>query len=110
VLTGDVHQHWAAEIKRTHDDAGSRAVGTEFVTTSVTSGGDGKDGQNDDALKENPHVKFNAQRRGYIRTRFTEKELRVDYRVLPYVSKEGAAASTAKTFVVEAGNPVLNSA
>ncbi|MEV0702631.1 alkaline phosphatase D family protein [Saccharopolyspora sp. NPDC050389] len=110
VLTGDVHRHWAAEIKRTHDDPGSRAVGTEFITTSVTSGGDGNDDGNGDVLKENPHVKFYANRRGYVRTKFTEKELRADYRVLPYVSKKDAPAETAKSFVVEDGNPALNPA
>ncbi|MGW5648388.1 alkaline phosphatase D family protein [Saccharopolyspora sp. NPDC003752] len=110
VLTGDVHRHWAAEIKRTHDDPESRAVGTEFITTSVTSGGDGNDDGNGDVLKENPHVKFYANRRGYVRTKFTEAELRADYRVLPYVSKKDAPAETAKSFVVEDGNPVLNPA
>ncbi|GAA2808591.1 alkaline phosphatase D family protein [Saccharopolyspora taberi] len=108
VLTGDVHRHWAAEIKRTHDDADSPAVGTEFVTTSITSGGDGSDDGNQDVLDENPHVKFYANRRGYIRTKFTETELRADYRVLSKVSEPGAAAETAKSFVVEDGNPKLN--
>ncbi len=110
VLTGDVHRHWAAEIKRTHDDADSPAVGTEFVTTSVTSGGDGNDDGNEDVLGENPHVKFYANRRGYIRTKFTETQLRADYRVLGQVSKPDAAAETAKSFVVEDGNPTLNPA
>ncbi|MGP4015412.1 alkaline phosphatase D family protein [Saccharopolyspora sp. 5N708] len=108
VLTGDVHRHWAAEIKRTHDDPESPAVGTEFITTSVTSGGDGNDDGNEDVLAENPHVKFHANRRGYVRTTFTETELRADYRVLPYVSEQGAAAETAQSFVVEDGSPVLN--
>lgn len=110
VLTGDVHEHWAAEIKRTHDKPDSKAAGTEFITTSITSGGDGKDGANDQVLKENPHVKFNSRRRGYIRTKFTATELRADYRTLEYVSKEGAEAKTAKSFVVEDGNPKLNPA
>ncbi|QUH05093.1 alkaline phosphatase D family protein [Saccharopolyspora erythraea] len=110
VLTGDVHRHWAAEIKRTHDDADSPAVGTEFVTTSVTSGGDGNDDGNEDVLGENPHVKFYANRRGYIRTKFTETQVRADYRVLGQVTKPDAAAETAKSFVVEDGNPTLNPA
>ncbi|KAA5833508.1 alkaline phosphatase D family protein [Saccharopolyspora hirsuta] len=108
VLTGDVHRHWAAEIKRTHDEPDSPAVGTEFVTTSVTSGGDGDDGGNEDVLAENPHVKFYANRRGYVRTKFTEGELRADYRVLAKVSEKDAPAETAKSFVVEDGKPVLN--
>ncbi|MER7079343.1 alkaline phosphatase D [Saccharopolyspora kobensis] len=108
VLTGDVHRHWAAEIKRTHDEPDSPAVGTEFVTTSVTSGGDGNDDGNEDVLKENPHVKFYANRRGYVRTKFTAAELRADYRVLTKVSEKDAPAETAKSFVVEDGKPALN--
>ena len=108
VLTGDVHRHWAAEIKRTHDDPDSRPVGTELVTTSVTSGGDGSDDTNDDVLSENPHVKFYADRRGYVRTKFTGTQLTADYRVLPKVSEKDAPASTAQSFVIEDGNPTLN--
>ena len=110
VLTGDVHQHWAAEVKRTHDDAGARPVGTEFVTTSITSDGDGKPGSDEAVLAENPHVKFNADRRGYVRTKFTAQKLRVDYRTLEHVTRPGAEAKTAQSFVVEDGDPRLNSA
>jgi len=108
VLTGDVHEHWAAEIKRTHDDPESRPVGTEFVTTSISSDGDGHPGADEAALRENPHVKFNASRRGYVRTRFGRDQLRVDYRTLEHVSRPGAEATTAKTFVVEDRNPRLH--
>ena len=110
VLTGDVHQHWAAEIKRTHDDPASRPVGTEFITTSITSDGDGHPGSDDATLRDNPHVKFNADRRGYIRAELDPRRMRVDYRTLEYVSRHGAEARTAKTFVVEDGTPKLNEA
>ena len=43
VLTGDVHSHWAAEVRETVDDPTSRVVATELVTTSISSGGDGSD-------------------------------------------------------------------
>ncbi|MQA09647.1 MAG: alkaline phosphatase [Pseudonocardiaceae bacterium] len=110
VLTGDVHRHWAAEVKEDLDTPDSPGVGTEFITTSISSGQDGDDDPNDEVLKENPHVKFHSNRRGYVRTTFTAKELRVDHRVLPYVTKEGAEASTAQTFVVSDGDPTLNPA
>ncbi len=108
VLTGDVHRHWAAEIKETYGSPDSRGVGTEFITTSITSGQDGNDDPNQAVLDENPHVKFHKNRRGYIRTRFTANELRADYRTLPYVTKPGAAAETAASFVVEDRKPILN--
>ncbi|MBK0865833.1 alkaline phosphatase D family protein [Saccharopolyspora sp. HNM0986] len=110
VLTGDVHRHWAAEVQTEHENTDSPVVATEFVTTSITSGGDGSDDGKQDVLAENPHVKFHKNRRGYVRTKFTAGELRADYRVLPYVSKKDAEVSTAKSFVVEDGKPALNEA
>ena len=60
VLTGDVHSHWAAEVRERFDDLSSPAVATELVTTSISSGGDGSDSRDDIAavLPENPHIRF----------------------------------------------------
>ena len=38
VLTGDVHVRYAFDIKEDFDDPGSRTLGTEIVTTSISSG------------------------------------------------------------------------
>jgi alkaline phosphatase D len=102
VLTGDVHSHWAAEVHERPDDPSSRAVATELVTTSISSGGDGSDSRDEIAavLPENPHIRYFSGRRGYIRARITAEELRADFRVLPYVSRPGAAVQTGVSFVV----------
>ena len=42
VLTGDIHTHWVNDLKVDFDDP-SAEVGTEFVGTSISSGGDGED-------------------------------------------------------------------
>jgi alkaline phosphatase D len=109
VLTGDVHANWANDILRDFDDQASEVVGTEFVGTSITSGGDGSDVRADTAatLAENPHIKFFNNQRGYVRCTVTPREWRADYRVVPYVSQPGAPVSTRASFVVEAGNPGL---
>jgi alkaline phosphatase D len=106
VLTGDVHQHWAAEVMVD----GGESMGVELVTTAITSTGDGNDDTNDGVLAENPHIKFYKNRRGYVRTRFTTSELRTDFRVLPYVSNPGAPATTAASFVVEDRDRTLHPA
>ncbi|MFE2750622.1 alkaline phosphatase D family protein [Actinosynnema sp. NPDC059335] len=109
VLTGDVHAAYAADIKADwNDPASSRTVGTELVCTSVTSGGDGNDTVDQVQLRNNPHIKLHSRRRGYVRTRFTARELRADFRALPYVRTAGAEATTLKSFVVEDRNPGLN--
>lgn len=110
VLTGDVHRHWAAEVQAKHEDPDSATVATELVTTSITSGGDGDDGGKEDVLDENPHVKFHKNRRGYVRTKFTESELRADFRTVPHVTEKDAKAQTAASFVVQDGTPKLNPA
>ncbi|SDJ64681.1 alkaline phosphatase D [Actinopolyspora mzabensis] len=108
VFTGDVHRHWAAEIRDSHDHPDSPPAGTEFITTSVTSGGDGSEDTQQGVLDDNPHVKFHKDRRGYVRTRFSRDELRVDHRTLDYVTERGAPAKTAATFVVNDGEPRLH--
>ncbi|WP_407691123.1 alkaline phosphatase D family protein [Rubrobacter marinus] len=112
VLTGDVHASWANEILTNFDDPGSRPVGVEFVGTSITSGGDGSDLRADTAqtLEENPHIKFFNNYRGYVRCSLTPEEWRADYRVLPYVKQPGAPVTTRASFVVESGNPRLQTA
>ena len=58
-------------------------VATELVTTSISSGGDGLVSRADitEVLAENPHLRYHNSRRGYVRTRITPDELRVDFRV-----------------------------
>jgi alkaline phosphatase D len=112
VLTGDVHAHWAADVKQRFDDPEAPVVGTELVSSSVTSGGDGSETEEDTAtiLAENPHIRFHHNRRGYVRTRFTAGRMTADFRVLPYVRQEGAPVQTRATFVVEDRRPGLNPA
>jgi alkaline phosphatase D len=112
VLTGDVHNNWACDLKADYDDPGSETFGVELVGTSITSGGDGADtsqGQQD-VVAENPHIKFFNGQRGYVRCTLTPEEWRADYRVVPYVSQPGARVYTRASFVVEAGNPGLRPA
>jgi alkaline phosphatase D len=106
VLTGDVHRHWAGEIKA---DADQSNVGIELVTTSITSSGDGDESTSAGVLAENPHLKFFKNRRGYVRTTFTANELRADFRVLPHVRTPDAPVTTAASFVTVDGDHTLHS-
>jgi alkaline phosphatase D len=111
VLTGDVHSHWAAEVREKFDDPSSAVVATELMTTSVSSGGDGSDSRDEiiAVLPENPHIRYFNNRRGYVRTRITPDELRVDFRVVPFVSGPDAPVHTGASFVVPDGEPALHS-
>ena len=105
VITGDIHSNWVADLKPDFDDPSSPVVGTEFVGTSITSGGDGNDSPGTDERALNPHVKFYNSRRGYVRATITPSLWTSDYRVLPYVSQPDAPIETRASFVVESGRP-----
>ncbi|WP_019631391.1 alkaline phosphatase D family protein [Actinomadura atramentaria] len=103
VLTGDVHAHWASDLKLDYDDPTGKTVGSELVCTSISTTGDGAD--SDPAkhpyLKINPHLKFYNNQRGYVLTKIGKDEMRADFRTLPTVRTPGAPVSTKATFVIQ---------
>lgn len=110
VLTGDVHAHWASDLKADYDDPGSRTVGAELVCTSITSTGDGADSDPADHpfLRINPHLRFYNNQRGYVLTRIGKDEMKADFKTLPTVRTPGAEISTKATFVIEDRVPGVN--
>jgi len=107
VISGDVHNNWVANLKADFDDPDSLTVGTEFVGTSITSGGDGADTNRraQGIIAENPHIQFFNGQRGYVRCVLTPESFRADYRVLPFVSRRGAPIHTRASFEVSDGQP-----
>jgi len=112
VLSGDAHMDLSLEIKDDWNDAKSRCVGVEFLSTSISSGGDGAANvKNADAiLADNPHLKFVGYERGYTRHVVTPQRWQADLRTVERVSTPGAPVVTRKSFVVEAGRPGLQEA
>lgn len=110
VLTGDIHTNWANELIADFDHLDSRVVGTEFVGTSISSGGDGtaKDTREEQLQAQNPFVKFYNAQRGYVRCEVTPTAWRSDFRVVEQVSKPGAPVQTCKSLVVESGRANLH--
>jgi alkaline phosphatase D len=109
VLTGDVHQAWANDLKADYADPDSATIGTELVCTSIASGGDGSASTTVPQGAANPHLKFYSERRGYTRATVGRTQLRADFRAVPYVSEHGAGVSTIRSFVVEDGRPGVQS-
>jgi alkaline phosphatase D len=107
VLTGDIHSNWVNDLRVDFSDEKSPTVATEFVGTSITSGGDGADAppRKETLLAENPFVKFYNSQRGYVSCEITAKSMRASYNVVEYVTKPDAPKQTRATFVVEDGQP-----
>lgn len=107
VLTGDIHSNWVNDLLVDFDDPQSRAVATEFVGTSISSGGDG--GPNTEyaegVMRDNPFVRLQNAQRGYVVCEMTAERLTARYRVLDSVTRRGAARETLARFVVEDGRP-----
>lgn len=104
-LAGDVHSNWAMNLKADFDNPDSANVGSEFVCTSISSGGDGADSNAavEAYLPENPHIKFYNGQRGYVRCEVTRNYWRADYRVMSGVTTIGGTISTRASFVSENG-------
>ncbi|MGP4015090.1 alkaline phosphatase D family protein [Saccharopolyspora sp. 5N708] len=107
VITGDRHQNYAWDLKKDFEDPNSSTVASEFVGTSITSGGNGADMTDDGRtlLAANPHMKFFNSQRGYVRCTVTPQTWRSDYRVIPFIEQPDAPVSTRATYVVEHNHP-----
>jgi alkaline phosphatase D len=107
VITGDIHSNWVNDLKIDFDRPETPTVATEFVGTSITSGGDGAQTLKitPGVLAENPFVKFYNAERGYVRCDVTPDRWQSDYQTVEYVSRPGAPLMTRASFVLESGRP-----
>lgn len=107
VLTGDVHSNWVNDLTLDFDNPKAPIIATEFVGTSISSGGDGLDLPDNikPVLAENSFVKFYNGQRGYVACEVTPKQTRADYKVVDFVTRLGAPVRTRASFVVEDGKP-----
>ncbi|HEX4150169.1 MAG TPA: alkaline phosphatase D family protein, partial [Pirellulales bacterium] len=105
VLTGDIHSNWVNDLQVDSADRKSPIVGTEFVGTSISTGGDLGDGGKHppdpaDVKAENPFVKFYNMERGYVACEITPERWTSHYRSVPYITRPGAPLVNRASFVV----------
>ena len=107
VLTGDIHANYVNDLRLDFADPKSPTVGTEFVGTSISSGGDGADRgvRTASMLDENPFVKYFNGQRGYVRCTVTPASMRAVYLGVDYVTRPDAPLMTRASFQVENGRP-----
>jgi alkaline phosphatase D len=109
VLTGDEHQNYAGELHIDGRQPEGPAVATEFVTTSISSSGDGVD-QRPDGVRnqsQNPFLKFNNAQRGYVVCDVTPERWQTEFKVLDKVTSRDGTLSTRATWVVPNGETRL---
>ncbi len=112
VLTGDIHSNWVNELRVDDRQDSSPSVATEFVATSLSSGGNGVDEPKNlpQLLSANNCVKYHNAERGYVRCDVTAGTWKADFMVVDDVLKPGGKTFVRKSFVVESGQPQVHEA
>ncbi|AGA25296.1 alkaline phosphatase D family protein [Singulisphaera acidiphila] len=112
VLTGDIHSNWVNDLRVDDRNPETPIVATEFVGTSISSGGNGTSTPKglETLRDENPCVRFFDAQRGYVRCTVTPGTWRTDLVQVEDISRPGAPAIERASFVVEAGKPGAQSA
>lgn len=101
VIGGDIHSYWANEIAL---EPGQAPIATEFVGTSISSGGVPYD-RFAALLPENPQVRFfDSRARGYVLCELARERLDVAFRAVHEVRDPATAAHTLARFAVETGH------
>ena len=103
VITGDVHVNFVRNVPPDYIHLDAEPVATEFIGTSVSSGGDRTLSTVYGGNVNNPHLRFSDNHHGYVRCVLTPQLWRSDYRVVPTVLAQDAPISTLASFVVEQG-------
>lgn len=112
IATGDVHKHHAGVLPARAGDLDGPAAATEFVCTSISSGGDGAvmDAGWEGVAAANPHCRLTDARRGYQVFEVGRDSWLTDVKVVDRVTTLGGRVSTAARFAVQRGKPGLASA
>jgi alkaline phosphatase D len=107
VLTGDIHSNWVNDLRVDDRKPELPVVATEFVGTSISSGGNGADRPAglDTLLAENACVKFHNRQRGYVRCTLTPGTWQSDYMVVEDIRVPGGKVQKRASFAVESGRP-----
>jgi len=105
VLGGDVHAHYAADLKVEWDDPRAPVVASEFCGTSISSNGRPQRSI-DAAMALNPHLHYGrSDQRGYVALTVGEKSLQARLMAVADVEDPASMVNEAARFVVDAARP-----
>lgn len=109
VASGDAHIHAVGTVPLRDDEPDGPAAAVEFLTTSISSGGDGApetDGTRA-MLAGSTHMKLVNAQRGYQTFDVTPDEWRTDLKVMDRVQRPGGVLSKLASYSVEHDRPVI---
>ncbi|WP_213980908.1 alkaline phosphatase D family protein [Sphingomonas sp. dw_22] len=110
IATGDSHIHNVGVLPMRDDELDGPAAATEFLGTSISSGGDGvaESATSRAYMRDNPHFALVNQQRGYQIFDITPREWRTDVKVMDRVQSPGGKLSTLARFTVTPDKPKLH--
>ncbi|MEM7780029.1 MAG: alkaline phosphatase D family protein [Pseudomonadota bacterium] len=105
VLTGDEHQNYAGELHIDGKRPGTKPIATEFVATSITSGGDGEDQRfmTKRIQEENECLKWHNSQRGYVMCDVSRDQWTTEYKTLDKVTTRDGQLETRKRMALAHG-------
>jgi alkaline phosphatase D len=108
VIGGDVHSHWASDVKADYNNPASAVVASEFCTTSISSQTPRWMQQSqkvaDLLVRKNPHIKGAwVEQRGYSLVDVSPQRMTVQMKVVEDATRRGTAVTNAASFVVSSG-------
>ncbi|WP_040768095.1 alkaline phosphatase [Tsukamurella sp. 1534] len=108
-IVGDIHRNVVSELKSTYT-SDAPTVGVELAGTSIASGKDGQDSDdNDKAIKAaSPHVKFGNAQRGYMLNRLDRREWRAEFHVADSIASRGLPLHRRAVVTIPSGRPEIH--
>jgi alkaline phosphatase D len=105
--SGDAHQTYVGAVPARIEDLDGPAIATEFLATSISSGGTGASRLPDeqDGLRHNPNMQLLNNQRGYHLFTVTPDSWQTEVKVLDQVDRPGGRLSTLATFSVDPARP-----
>lgn len=113
VLSGDMHSAWASNLESNFlDSLNSDVIGTEFVSTSMSSGlSSGWKTTYENALPYNKHVKYyDGRQGGYLLCTIDKYNWKSEYLLAQSRTNDQSSLSTIATWYVHAGMAGLQAA
>ncbi len=111
IASGDYHKHFAGTVPFREDALDGEMAAVEFLSTSISTNGDGGPVPGlDTLLGNNPHVSLFADQRGYQMFDITKDRWRTDVKVVDTVTQRGGKLSTLASFAVTPDRAKLHKA